>query len=158
MGLLLAVTFTTQSGFSPMLQEVAAKHQAELPMDVASKDPHEIERFMGRHVPRVHIPRLNAPDAHLAGARVVDLPGGHRGVIVRYLVGPNERPMSVVVYPKNPTEDVRIPYHADAGQHRVFLDRVGSLQAAVWHAQDSVYSMVAEMDEHQLLHLVSTAE
>jgi len=158
MGMLMVVTFTTQSGFSPMLQEVAEKHRAELPMDVASKDPLEVERFLERHLPRVHMPHLNAPDAQLAGARVVDLPGQHRGVIVRYLVGPNARPVSVVVYSKNPAEDVKLPYHADAGSHRVFLDRVGSLQAAVWNAQDSVYSMIGEIDERQLLNLVSAAE
>lgn len=154
MGLLVVVTFTTQSGFSPILQEVADKHRADLPMDIATQDPAEAQRFVERHVPRVHIPQLGG--ARFAGARVVDLPGQHKGVLATYIV--DGQRVSVAVYPKNPAEEVAIPRQVAAGRHQVFLDRAGSLQAAMWNQEDLVYSMVGEVDANQLLHLVSAAQ
>ena len=155
-GVLIGLTWTTQSGFSPVLQDVADKHREALPMDVATDDLKEAQQFVQKHLPKVKIPKIKRDKAQLEGARVVDLPG-HRAVIVRYLVGPNAQPVSVAVYDRG-SQNLSLPRLVEAGTQRVFVDRIGSLQAAVWQDRDQVYSMVGELDERQMLQLVSAAE
>ncbi|MCC6806391.1 MAG: zf-HC2 domain-containing protein [Deltaproteobacteria bacterium] len=153
---LVALTWTTQSGFSPTLQLVAETHREALPLDVKTNDVAEAQRFVDQHVPRVKLPIVQHPYVRLTGARVLDF-RGQRGVIVRYVVGPEMQPVSLVVYPAN-NERVRMPRAVPAGHYTVFVDQVGELHAAVWQAKDAVYSMVGNLPEAELLDLVSAAE
>jgi hypothetical protein len=154
--MLVAVTFTTQSGFSPILQTAAESHRSSLPLDVKTDDVAEAQTFVDRHVPNVKIPQMQTPNARLAGARVVDL-AGRRGVIVRYVVGPEQRSVSLVVYPKA-SDDMRLPHAVPAGSHRVFLDNVDGVLAAVWQGRNSLYSMLGDVDQAELLDLVAMTE
>lgn len=153
---LVALTFTTQSGFSPTLQLVADTHREGLPLDVKTQDVQEAQKFVDEHVPKVKLPKVQHPSMHLAGARVMDF-RGQRGVIVRYVVGPEKQPVSLVVYPGG-GEQVRMHRAVPAGHYRVFVDQVGELHAAVWEAQGTVYSMVGNLPEAELLDLVSAAD
>ncbi len=154
--MLVAVTWTTQSGFAPILEQAAETHRSSLPLDVNTDDVAEAQRFVERHVPHVRLPEVQTPNARLAGARVVDLPG-HRGVIVRYIVGPEARPVSLVVYPSN-ADQMRLPRGVAAGSHRVFLDNINGLLAAVWQGRNSLYSMLGDVDQAELLELVAMTE
>jgi anti-sigma factor RsiW len=155
--ILVAFTWTTQSGFAPTLQMVAERHREGLPLDVKTNDVQEAQRFIEQHVPRVKLPVVQHPYVRLAGARVMDF-RGERGVIVRYLVGPEKQPVSLVVYPAQSNERVRLPRAVPAGHYTVFVDQVGELHAAVWQTQGTVYSMVGNMPEAELLDLVSAAD
>jgi len=154
--ILIAVTWTTQSGFAPILEQAAETHRSSLPLDVKTDDVAEAQRFVSRHVPNVRLPQVQTPNARLTGARVVDL-RGHRGVIVRYLVGPEQRPVSLVVYPKQDSE-MELPHAVPAGSHRVFLDNINGLLAAVWQGKTSLYSMLGDVDQAELLELVAMTD
>lgn len=159
---LMLFTWTTQTGFIPVLVNVAQKHKESLPLDVRTDSREEAQQFVDLHIPRVRVPSLNAEGVKLSGARVVDLPGHRgevlRGVILRYVVGGSEQPVSLVVYTTNVNEQLAMPKAVQVGSQRVFVDRVGDLQAAVWQSQDLVYSLVGNLEEQQMLRLVSATK
>lgn len=150
-------TWTTQSAFTPVLASVAEKHREALPLDVATHDDQQAQKFVDAHVPTIKLPHFRQAQVQLAGARVVDFPG-HHGAMVRYVVGPNAQPISIAVYRAEENEHIAMPNMVSAGGHSVFVDRVGDLQAAVWQGQGMVYSMVGTMDRDTMLKMVSDAD
>jgi anti-sigma factor RsiW len=150
-------TWTTQSAFTPVLASVAEKHRQALPLDVSTHDAQQAQTFVQAHVPTLKLPHFKAREVQLTGARVVDCPG-HHGAMVRYVVGPNAQPFSIAVYRADANEHIAMSEMVSAGEHRVFVDRVGELQAAVWQGQGMVYSMVGNMDRDTMLKMVSDAD
>jgi hypothetical protein len=154
---LVALTWTTQSGFAPTLQMVADTHREELPLDVKTQEVDEAQAFIAKHVHGVKLPVVQHPSVRLVGARIVDI-RGQRGAIVRYLVGPERQQVSLVVYPSDHDENLQMPRAVQTGHYKVFVDQVGELHAAVWQTRDAVYSMVGNMPEAELLDLISAAD
>ena len=150
-------TWTTQSAFTPVLASVAEKHRQGLPLDVSTHDAQQAQNFVDKHVPQIHLPHFSNKQVQLTGARVVDFPG-HHGAMVRYLVGPNAQSVSIAVYRADAGEAMQIPHAVEVGEHHVFFDRVGDLEAAVWECQGMVYSMVGDMDHEAMLAMVSGAD
>lgn len=159
---LMLFTWTTQTGFVPVLVNVAQKHKESLPLDVRTADPEVAQQFVDQHLPKVRVPKVAAEGVKLSGARVVDLPGHRgevlRGVIFRYTVGNGDQPVSLVVYKSNPNEQLQMARAVRVGDQQVFVDRVGDLQAAVWQQRDLIYSLVGGLEEQQMLKLVSATD
>ena len=140
-----------------MVEEAARRHARDLPLEItaASVGPDSVSSwFAGKLDFNPRPPRFAAPDARLVGARLshvgdrpaaymrYELPRGHLGGL--FIVEDRDR---------HCCEGGRI---VQVGQHVIHLAAARGYNVAFWRRDEIVYSLVSDLDETQLAHLVES--
>lgn len=155
----VAASVETPPETAPVVGDLAARHELELPVDVASPDPRRVQEFLAARVGHpLRVPHLDQLGWGLQGGRVVDVEQ-RRGAHLIYRGGYGQR-LSVVVLP-DPDGLLR-----DRVLPRQRMDAPGVL-AAVAHnglhvrvvaRDDSLYSFVGDVEADSLERLSDTLE
>jgi len=155
--------------FAPMLNKAASVHKKSEQimqdstgnMGMHTLNQQTANSFVEQHLGKIKIPHIKKQQAQIHAAELLDLNSQNQAVMLHYGVGPDNTPVSLVVYPharqiyKNSSLSAKF---IDARYHRVFIEEVGGMKAAVWHDQDHVYSVIGNLNDLQMLHLLPDEE
>ena len=124
-------------GWAPEIEEAAARHARNLPMDVVAADAGQVQRFFADKLPfAVRVPQVAAMPAAMLGGRVTQL-HNREAAFVRYEV-PRGR-VSVFVYEDARPELTEGVGFYQLGRQRVQLGRVRGYTVARWRQSGLVY-------------------
>jgi len=155
--ILLAFLIQGAWGDSPEdLQEAAARHARNLPMDVVASSVSEVQDYLSSKLPfAVHLPRPAAPLSQyeqpaVMGGRITQI-ANRDAAYVRYET-PRGR-VSMFVYEGQDTPMLEPGPSYRMGNERVFVKRVRGYTTLRWHRDGLVYSLVADLPEREVLEL-----
>ena len=143
--------FATSSGPSPVTEDVIAKHQRDLPVEITGTDE-AVRSWFARKVDfAVRPPHI--PNASLVGARLTNV-GDRQAAYLVYDV----RGEKVSVFMFDPG-NLRMggPRRTRMGDHDVWLDGQRGFNVAMYRNHGVGYAITSDMDEGRMLQLVSTA-
>jgi mycothiol system anti-sigma-R factor len=138
--------------FSPVVEDAVAKFQRDLPVEVTGPDDHVRAWFANKVDFAVRPPRLPA-NARFVGARLANVRDRQAAYL---LYDVNGEKVAVLVFDPNeiPMEARRRRY---VGNHDVYLDGQRGHHVALVRDRDVGYAFTSDMDEDQMIQLVSTA-
>jgi anti-sigma factor RsiW len=149
--------FVTHNQHALVTADVIAKHQRNLPLEISGRSSDEVRRW---YVDKVDFPVR--PPAFLSnGVEKVALRGGrlanvrdHQAAYLLYDVNGNK--VSVFIF--DPGEmPIEASKHELVGNHEVFLDEEHGYNVAVYRDHGVGYAIASDMDEGQMMRLVSAA-
>lgn len=148
--LLITLVGTTRR-FSPVAAEAITSHRLDLPVDVTGS-PDAVRAWFNQRVNfAVRPPHL--PSATLVGARLSQI----RDRRAAYLVY-NVRGNRVSVFLFDPSDlAMESPRHFEAGGHEVYLDEQRGYHVALVRDRGLGYAFTSDLDEDQMIQLVSSA-
>lgn len=138
------------------LEEAAVRHARNLPMDVVAGDLDKVQRYFdGKLSFAVRVPQFvrDEPISFELGGRVINL-RDQDAAYVRYEL-PGGR-VSVFVYPEPSAaaaSEVMPMYQV--GNRRMLIRHVRGYTAAQWRQQGLVYSVVTDLPERELSHVLT---
>lgn len=146
--ILLAFVWKGASGESVEdLQEAAARHARNLPMDVVAADLSQVQSYLSSKLPfAVNIPSPVEKPSTLGG-RITQI-ANRDAAYVRYEV-PRGR-VSIFVYESPDSSIVEEGPRYRFGQENVMLRRVRGYTAMRWQRNGLVYSVVTDLPEGEL--------
>jgi anti-sigma factor (TIGR02949 family) len=138
-----------QKMLEPQFDDAVDRHSKNLPVEV-SGDEQRVQRwFEGKVDFNVHVPHLQ--NVNLQGGRLSHI-GDHSAAYMVY-GGPNARRVSLFVF-----DDPRAPIEMGLNRKRtriadrdVILGNARGYNVAVWREKEIVYSLVSDLDEHDLV-------
>jgi mycothiol system anti-sigma-R factor len=137
--------------FSPVVEDAIAKHRRDLPAEVTRPD--QVRAWFADKVDfAVRPPRL-PPNYVFRGARLANVHEREAAYLVYEVNGDK---VSVLVFdPRDVPLQAR--QHRTIGNHDVYLDGQRGYNVAVYRDRDVGYAFTSEMDQDQMIQLVSTA-
>ncbi len=140
-------------GWAPELEEAAARHARNLPMDVVSADVSQVQSFFNEKLPfAMRVPRVNAEPLQRLGGRITQL-HNRDAAYVRYEV-PRGRVSLFVYEDPRPAGPNDAPMLYRIGSTKVQLQRVRGYTVAQWRSSGLVYSVITDLPESELAHVV----
>jgi anti-sigma factor RsiW len=142
-----------------MLVDAVDKHARALPLEIqpTSAGSNDVESwFQGKVDFRVRAPRFNSPQAaRLVGARLANV----RDRQAAYLVYGGDDPArrtTLLVFPG----ELALPdgRRTTVGNREVVMANERGYNVALWQNRGIVYSLVSDLDERDMLQLVSQVE
>lgn len=138
-------TRSDQASAAGVAQESLQRHQRDLPVDVASPDPHRVASFLRERIGHaVHVPPLSG--FSLEGGRVIEV-GAKPAAHLVYRTGLGGR-MSLIAIP-DPDGSFARDKLGDASR-QVLVDD-GALHAMVFARGGAVYSIVGDVAPERLV-------
>ncbi len=145
-----------RAGHSPLLDDGVALHARQLPLDYAASDVGSAQRWLeGKLDFGVHLPRFQT-GPQLQGVRLGSL-HSRQAAVVTYLIpdGDGRRVSLLITDDPEPT----LPGVAKHLANReVWLSQSRGFNVASWRNDEIVYSLISDLDEHDVLALVQAAE
>lgn len=152
-----ALFLATRSGDDVLVEEAVRRHVRDLPLEVTSDHatPEQVHAwFNGKLDFNPRPPRFAVPGVELVGARlshISDRPAAY----MRYHLPRGHVGLFIVEDPQRRFGDsgrtVRV------GPEEVHLVNARGYNLAVWRHDEILYSLVGDLDEHQLARLVESA-
>lgn len=146
----------TSARRSPLLEDGVALHARQLPLDYAASDVGSAQRWLeGKLDFGVHLPRFQA-GPQLQGVRLSSV-HSRQAAVVTYLIpeGDGRRVSLLITDDPEPT----LPGIARRVANReVWLSQSRGFNVASWRSDEIVYSLISDLDEHDVLALVQAAE
>ena len=141
---------------SPLLEDGVALHARQLPLDYAATDVGSAQRWLeGRLDFGVHLPRFQTGPV-LQGVRLSSLHSRQAAVVTYLLPDGDGRRVSLLI-----TDDPE-PTLPGVARHianrEVWLSQSRGFNVASWRNNEIVYSLISDLDEHDVLALVQAAE
>jgi anti-sigma factor RsiW len=142
--------------WSPEVEEAAARHAGNLPMDVVTADVGQVQTFFNDKLPfAVHVPRVATSPLNQLGGRVTQI-HNRDAAYVRYDV-PRGR-LSVFVYEDPRPDATEGAVYYQIGSQRVQVQRVRGYTVARWRQSGLVYSLVTDLPESEFVRVVDFGE
>lgn len=151
----VAVVIAIQGGPDPMIEDAVRKHLRDLPLEVtaATADPAALATwFRGKIDFNASLPRFQSASVKVMGARLSNI-RDRPAAYVRYELPRGHRGSLFVV--DDPERRLGLGGHAVAGAVPVRMANQAGYNVAVWRQNEIVYSMVSDLDEPELVQLVS---
>lgn len=152
-GALAALILTVQQPRAyPWLEQGVFDHTHNLPVEVASPNPDEVANwFQGKVDFPVRVPRFGG-DARLLGARIGHLGAQHAAYLVYSVQGGHK----VSVYVFDPGEvQIPAPRRVVVPNRQVYMDVERGYRVAVFRDQGIGYAVYSDLDEPQMVQMVS---
>ena len=147
--------FRSEKLAHPFLEDSVALHARTLPLDFVASDAHAVQRWLqGRLDFGVRVPVFQQAAA-LQGVRLSQL-RTHQAAAVSYQLPEASRRVTLLI--------VDDPDQPMAGQVRqvegrdVWMSHSRGYNVASWRHDEIVYSLISDLDEHDVLELVRTAQ
>lgn len=139
-----------------MVLDAVDKHARALPVEVTPAAGDVDSWFRGKVDFNVRAPHFRSPGARLVGARLANVRERQAAYLVYGGDDPGRR-MTLLVFPGG---DVRFPdgHTRHVGGQDVVLANEKGYNVALWRNKGIVYSLVSDLDEKDVLQLVSQVE
>ena len=150
-------TVATSNAYSPIVNESLQRHMDNAQVDFASPSPRRIERTLMRRLGRpVRVPTFRSPRIAFRGARLVRL----QNKPAAYLVYGTPRSRISVLAMPDPSG--QFADHNDSlGPSNVnrplLVERHNGFNVVVWHQRGTLYSMVSDLDSHEMMRLLQNS-
>lgn len=139
-----------------MLLDAIDKHARALPVEVTPAGGDVESWFRGKVDFRVRAPKFSAPSApRLMGARLANVRDRQAAYLV-YGGDDSERRTTLLVFPG--TLDLPDGRRTQVGGRDVVMANQRGYNVAVWHQRGIVYSLVSDLDESDMIQLVSQVD
>lgn len=138
-----------------VVEYVAKQHARGLPLEVAASDAASVSQwFRGKVDFAVTPPAFHSDQIKLVGGRLSHVGDEQAAYLVYEHQG---RPVTVVVFP----DDRQIPFggvERRAGNRDVFLGQSLGYNVAMWHQGGVNYAVSSDLDQRDMIQLVSSAQ
>ncbi len=154
LAIMIPLTWTVTSGFSPMVDEVVDQHSSEPPVEVSSSNQDEVEGWFRKKLNfLVNLPHFEQQKFDLVGARLSTV-DRQRAALIRYRRNLSNFSLFVVIDPNDSYEGRSCQYiHAQ----KFCLTELRGYTVVIWHNRGLAYSLVGEAPAKELLELLSSA-
>ncbi len=151
------VVLVSHSGPDPLVEEAVRKHARDLPLEV-SADAVAADAIPAMLASKLDFyprpPRFQAPGLSLVGARLSSI-NARPAAYMRYRTPHGGMGLFIIDDPAGEVGNVGRAVKAGPATVRVMNSR--GYNVAVWRQREIVYSLVADLDEGDLVKLVETA-
>ncbi|HWV37744.1 MAG TPA: zf-HC2 domain-containing protein [Vulgatibacter sp.] len=139
-----------------MVLDAVDKHARALPVEVTPAAGDVEGWFRGKVDFNVRAPQFRSPSAKLVGARLANVRERQAAYFVYGGENPGKR-MTLLVFPGG---DVHFPdgHKRHVGGQDVVLANERGYNVALWRKQGIVYSLVSDLDENDVIQLVSQVQ
>jgi anti-sigma factor RsiW len=139
---------------SPIDDAISA-HARMLPLDFAASDSMALQRWLETNLRfAVRVPRL--PRGSLQGARLSQLHSRTAAMVAYDVPQAPGRRVSLVIL--DDPDDALPGTEREVANRRVWLSKSRGYNVVSWRSDEIVYSLISDLDEHDVLQLVQTAE
>ena len=155
-GYLVAGKRSSEAEPLDMVLDAVDKHARALPVEVTPAAGDVESWFRGKVDFNVRAPHFHSPAARLVGARLANVRERQAAYFVYGGEDPAKR-MTLLVFPGG---DVHLPdgHTRHVGGHDVVLANERGYNVALWRKKGIVYSLVSDLDENDVIQLVSQVE
>jgi anti-sigma factor RsiW len=137
------------------IDDAIATHSLMLPLDFSGTDAAALQHWLEsklRFAP--HVPRL--PRGSLQGARLSQLHSRNVAMVAYEVPQAPGRRVSLVIL--DDPDDALPGTARQIADRRVWLSRSRGYNVVSWRSDEIVYSLISDLDEHDILQLVQAAE
>ncbi len=150
-------TVATGNAYTPIVDESLQRHIDNAKVDYASPSPKRIERTLlhrlGRPLP---VPTFRSPRIAFRGARLVRLQNRPAAYLV---YGTPRSRITVLAMPDPGDHFDKADDSAHTGsRHPLLVERHKGFNVVVWHQRGTLYSMVSDMDSHEMIKLFQNSQ
>ena len=145
--------FYGQQFWEPLIKDSVSNHAHNLPLEISGNEQQISRWFAGKVDFRVHLPHLR--HVSVAGARLSHVSDRNAAYVV--YEGPKAHRVSLFVF-----DDPRAPLELGLAGHRerindrdVLLANEHGYNVAMWRDNEIVYSLVSDLDERDIVDLLS---
>jgi anti-sigma factor (TIGR02949 family) len=149
----ITFTWTTTTGFTPMVDEAVLQHSSEPPVEVNSSDEGEVESWFRKKVDfHVALPRFEQQRVNLVGARISNL-AQRKAALVRYQSGPHSFSLFVVT---DPGGELSGRQCQKVRTNEFCLTELKGYTVVLWRSRGLAYSLVGDFSPQQMMEVVSS--
>jgi mycothiol system anti-sigma-R factor len=151
--LMLSITWTVTSAFSPrLLEEAVDRHSQQAPVEVATENLGDVEEWFRSKVNfHVALPPFSDREFRVVGARLSHL-AERQAAQVRYRQGGRNYSLFVFSDPGGPLELQRC--HR-LGKRKLCLEEKRGYTVVVWRSRGLAYSLVGDLPAGQMLDVMN---